>query len=128
MPFLDRTDTGMSVMSSPARQIRPAVGLSSPASCMRSVVLPAPLGPMIACNSWGSRLSDTLSVAMSAPNRFVRLRVARIGSGMGRSRSLRLPEQARNPAFHEQHEEDEDRPEDDLPMGCPRAQHQLQDH
>jgi len=48
--------------------MRPVSGRRFPASWLMSVVLPAPLGPMIACVSPSRTSSVTWSVAFSAPN------------------------------------------------------------
>src|SRR5208282_2746293 len=127
MPFCDRAETERLVTSSPARKIRPAVGTSSPASCITSVVLPAPFGPIIACNSPASRLSDRLSAATKAPKRCTRLRVSRIGSAMGHVPPERPLEQPYDATFHEQHKEDKDGTENDLPVRRPGVENQLQD-
>src|SRR5262245_17604563 len=52
--------------------IRPASGRISPASCPISVVLPAPLGPMMACSPPALTSSTMASEATTPPNRLVR--------------------------------------------------------
>ena len=42
---------GSAEMSWPSKRMRPAFGVNWPDSCAISVVLPAPFGPMMACNS-----------------------------------------------------------------------------
>src|SRR5215211_886819 len=53
----------------------PAVACSRPARMRRSVVFPHPLGPTIMKNSPDWMSTDTLSMAVSAPNVLVRLRM-----------------------------------------------------
>src|SRR5690606_11649183 len=59
----------------------PVFGLSNPVSRLKSVVLPAPLGPIrpVMAPRWNSRWST--STAIRPPNRRVRLSTTRIGSG-----------------------------------------------
>ena len=47
-------------MSRPSNRIEPAVGANRPLTRLKNVVLPAPFGPMIARNSPGSMVRDTL--------------------------------------------------------------------
>ena len=44
----DGVQAACSVMSSPSKVIRPAVGLYTPVSMLKKVVFPAPFGPMSA--------------------------------------------------------------------------------
>ncbi len=62
-----RSCGGRSVMSSPKKWIRPAVGGKSPVMALKSVVLPAPLEPRIAAFSPAATDNDTSSTARSAP-------------------------------------------------------------
>src|SRR4051794_15707343 len=48
---------------------RPALGASSPVITLKSVVLPAPLGPMRPVMRPAGALNDTLSTARLPPNR-----------------------------------------------------------
>ena len=52
--------------------MRPLSGAISPVSCPISVVLPAPLGPMSACNSPRGNASDIASEATTPPKRLVK--------------------------------------------------------
>src|SRR2546422_5733419 len=52
----------------PSTRADPACGLISPASTLRRVVLPAPLGPKIASVCPGARLNETPSSATTRPN------------------------------------------------------------
>src|SRR6267378_8056835 len=79
-----------------------------------SVVLPAPFGPMIACVSPCTTSRSTPSVACKPPNLFASPRIARSGSATAPSGVRHEPEQ---PALGEEHDEDEERPQDDLPVG-----------
>src|SRR6478609_3232058 len=63
-----RSCGGSSVMSSPKKWIRPAVGGKSPVMALKSVVLPAPLEPRMAAFSPAATDSETSSTARSAPN------------------------------------------------------------
>ena len=66
-PLRMRSCGGSSVMSSPKKWIRPAVGGKSPVMALNSVVLPAPLEPRIAYFWPAATDSDTSSTARSAP-------------------------------------------------------------
>src|SRR5260221_8875436 len=118
-PLRARRGAERCVMSSPANTIRPASGRRLPASWPMKVVLPAPFGPMMACVS-PSRTSRSMpSLARSAP----KLLVSPLTSSIG------LVEHARQAATEEDHREDEEWPEDYLPiLGPARAQilHQRQ--
>ena len=61
MPALARTSGGQSVMSSPWKMIRPEVTSYSgeASSVLASVLLPDPLGPMMACASPALTVSDS---------------------------------------------------------------------
>src|SRR5712664_628434 len=102
-------------MSSPAKRMRPASGRRLPASCEISVVLPAPLGPMTASVSPSCTSRSTASVARSAPKVFVRPLTSSIG----------LVEHAGEAAPEKDHRQDEERPEDHLPMLRPAGQQVL---
>src|SRR5260221_57952 len=69
-------------MSAPARRMEPACGSNCPVSWLISVVLPAPFGPMIACNSPFATSSETLSVAVMPPNRRTSFSTRNKGSAM----------------------------------------------
>ena len=56
-------------MFSPAKKTSPALGLSTLVIRLKTVDLPAPLGPITARISPGSTLRSTLSTATSAPKR-----------------------------------------------------------
>src|SRR5271155_4020273 len=61
-------------MSRPSNVIVPSLGAISPASRLKSVVFPAPFGPMIACSVPLRTSRSTPSTATMPPNRFERLR------------------------------------------------------
>jgi hypothetical protein len=67
------------VMSSPAKAMRPCVGLYSPVSMLKNVVFPAPLGPMIDTIDRGGIAKLTSLTAVRPPNCFVTPTVSRIG-------------------------------------------------
>src|SRR3954470_8943193 len=72
-----RSCGGSSVMSSPKKWIRPAVGGKSPVTALKSVVLPAPFDPRIAYFWPAATFSDTSSTARSSPkDRVTPLRVS----------------------------------------------------
>ena len=88
-----------------------------------SVVLPAPFGPMTAWISPGMTVSVTSPSASSPPNRLVSPAVA---SSAQPSRSRPIPrrtEQAEQPRFRTQHDEDQQRSEQRRPMLGPARQH-----
>src|SRR2546427_11082026 len=73
-PRRARAGAESAVMSSPAKRTRPRSGSRLPASWLIRVVLPAPVGPMIAWVS-PSRISRaTSSLARSAPQLFLKPR------------------------------------------------------
>src|SRR5919204_3664335 len=111
-PLRARRGALSAVTSSPAKTMRPASGRRSPASWPMKVVLPAPFGPMMACVS-PSRTSKSMpSLARSAPKLFVRARTSSIG----------LVEDAGEAAAEEDHRQDEERSEDDLPVLGPAGE------
>src|SRR5690349_22121016 len=105
-PLRARFGADSSVMSSPAKMIRPASGSRLPASWLMKVVLPAPFGPITAWVS-PSRTSKSMpSVARSAPKFFTSPRTSSIG----------LVQDAGQAAAEEDHREHEQRPEPYLPV------------
>src|SRR5258705_335723 len=76
MPRWKRRRLGTRVMSRSKRLTEPPSGRSSPVIRLKSVVLPAPLGPMMRRRSPGSTVRSTPDVTRSPPNDFVRLRTA----------------------------------------------------
>src|SRR5215212_1237114 len=95
-------------MSRPAKRIRPACGESSPVSCPISVVLPAPFGPMMACNSPSDTVRLTSSDAATPPKRLVSPSIASSGSGMAQ------PQHAVDAAARVKNDQQKQRPNDDL--------------
>src|ERR1700709_2052137 len=89
----------------------PEFGLSGPVSWLMSVVLPAPLGPMIACNSPPATSSERLSVAVMPPNRRTRFSTRSKGSPKG-SATLQPPQQSHDAAAPEQHDQEQQRAHD----------------
>src|SRR5262249_60561457 len=65
-------------MSVPLKRMRPLVGRRTPVRQLKNVLLPAPLGPMIARISPRGTAKLTLLSAVSPPNRTVSLSVRRI--------------------------------------------------
>src|ERR1700722_15229240 len=89
----------------------PELGLSWPVNWLISVVLPAPLGPMIACNCPLATSSERLSVALMPPNRLTRFSILSSGSLTGKS-----PEQSHDAAASEHHDQEQQRPHDQRPV------------
>src|SRR5215467_4375191 len=98
-------------MSPPAKRMRPASDAISPASCPISVVLPAPLGPMIACSSPFGTTSEIASEATMPPKRRVSPSISNSPSA-----TAKALEHAVDAAARKQHDQEEDRPDDDLPV------------
>src|SRR5947209_3386198 len=97
-------------MSRPAKRMRPACGASSPVSCPMSVVLPAPFGPMMACSSPSGTARVTSSEAVMPPNRLVSPSITSSGSAMTQ------PQHAIDAAAGVEHDEQQQGPDDDLPV------------
>src|SRR5436309_10699962 len=97
-------------MSRPSKRIAPVSSAISPVSCPISVLLPAPFGPMMACSSPGAIASEMPSDATTPPKRLVRLSIA--SSASATARALQKTVDA---ATREQHHQEEQRPEHDLP-------------
>src|SRR5438128_699898 len=87
-----------------------------------NVVLPAPFGPMIAWLSPSTIWKSTRLVAMSPPKLFVRPRTSSSASAIAAA----LGQPADEPALREEHDEQQDRPEDHLPVRRPRGEHVLE--
>src|SRR3954470_15708889 len=84
MPARVRRNGGFDVMSAPSSSTRPLVGRSNPETRLKSVVFPAPLGPMTPSSS-PSRTSSSTPVTMVAPPMTSpRYLVARIGDALTR--------------------------------------------
>src|SRR3954452_16732051 len=71
---------GFPVMSSFANHTRPFVGLYTPVSMLKNVVLPAPFGPMSETIALAGTLNSTSSTATRPPNSFRRNSVRSSGS------------------------------------------------
>src|SRR6478752_5225752 len=98
-------------MSRPASRMVPASGSSCPVNWLISVVLPAPFGPMIACNSPFVTSSETLSVATMPPNRRTRFSTSSNGSATGEP-----PQETVDAAAPEQHDQQQQRAHDQRPV------------
>src|SRR5215208_1114813 len=98
-------------MSPPSKRMRPASGISSPTSSPINVVLPAPFGPMIACSSPLGTASEIASEATTPPKRLVRFSTCSKASATAPPRQHSV-----NPAAREQHDQQEQRPQHDLPI------------
>src|SRR5471032_1404225 len=113
-------------MSAPARRMVPACGSNCPVNWLISVVLPAPFGPMMACNSPFATSSETLSVARMPPNRRTSFSTRSKGSATGEP-----PQNPDDAAAPEQHDQQQQRTHDQRPVfGDLRQeflQHQIDD-
>src|ERR1700704_3455916 len=89
----------------------PEFGSNCPVSWLISVVLPAPLGPMIACSSPCATSSERLSVATMPPNRRTRFSTRSKGSA-----TRKPPEQSENAAAPEYHDQQQQRAHDHRPV------------
>src|SRR5215212_10348041 len=89
----------------------PACGSSCPVNWLISVVLPAPFGPMIACNSPLATSSEAWSVATMPPNRRTSFSTRSKGSG-----TAQPPEQPVDAAPPEQHDQQQKRAHDHRPI------------
>src|SRR5579871_2729551 len=98
-------------MSRPARKMLPECGIKCPVNWLISVVLPAPLGPMMACNSPCATSSERLSVATMPPKRLVRFSMRSNASATGEP-----PDQTHDAAAPEQHDQEQQRPHDHRPV------------
>ena len=81
---------GRPVTGLPSKRTCPPLGGTWPVMTLKSVVLPAPFGPMTACRVLGVTLSDTPSRADSAPKVRVSAMMASSGGGL-KSVSPRAP-------------------------------------
>src|SRR6202043_2770293 len=89
----------------------PACGVNRPVNWLSSVVLPAPFGPMIACNSPLATSSETLSVATMPPNRRTSFSTRSKGSA-----TAQPPQQPDDTAAPEQHDQQQQRAHDQRPV------------
>src|SRR5665213_1921346 len=89
----------------------PESGSNCPVNWLISVVLPAPLGPMMACNSPFATSSEMLSVATMPPKRRTRFSTRSKGSATGKP-----PEQSVDAAAPEQHDQQQQRAHDQRPV------------
>src|SRR6266542_524428 len=62
---------GQPVMSDPSKRMRPSLGVRRPEIMLNVVVLPAPLGPIIAVTAARARANETCETATSPPKRMV---------------------------------------------------------
>src|SRR5436190_12612383 len=115
-PLRARRGALSAVMSSPAKKMRPLSGTRLPASWLMKVVLPAPFGPMMAWVSPSRTARSMPSVARSAPKALTRLRTSSIGA----------PENSGEAALEEDHRQDEQRPQDHLPVLGPALEQLFQ--
>src|SRR3954454_20899579 len=89
----------------------PEFGMSCPVNWLISVVLPAPLGPIMACNSPLGTSSERLSVATMPPKRRTRFSTRSKGSA-----TAHPPEQPHDAAARKQHDQKQHRAHDHRPV------------
>src|ERR1700730_9625866 len=89
----------------------PASDRNSPASWPTRVVLPAPFGPITACSSPGLTSSVIASAATIPPKRFDSPSTASKTSAPARPHDEPV-----NPAAREQHDQQQERAENNLPV------------
>src|SRR4029079_7980442 len=99
----------------PANRTRPESEPNWPLSCAIKVVLPAPLGPMMACSSPRGTSSVMASLATMPPNRFDNPSICSSGSATFEPR-VETWQQDVDAAAREQHDQQQQGPEDDLPI------------
>src|SRR3990172_8385163 len=121
-PFCARAGACSGVTFSPAKRIVPESGRRSPESWLMKVVLPAPFGPITACVSPSCMSKLILSHARRAPKLFDSPRTSSSMSFIPGSR-----QHAREPVAEEEHREDEERPQNDLPVLGPAREKCLGD-
>src|SRR5215468_7585649 len=85
----------MPATSCPLNRICPDEGAWVPAIRLKNVVLPAPLGPMIALIWPASKRTDTSLTAVSPPNFLVRLRTSSMVGSRARGGDRRRLHRAR---------------------------------
>ena len=144
MPRCARRRAGARVMSRPNSAIDPLSGTSSPVIRLKSVVLPAPLGPMISRRSPGSTTRSTLAVTRRPPNDLLSAltvsavmgcapRPAAAAHPLRRARThcragAPQPHRARHQALrHEADDENENEAKDEVPTLDVGADHVLHD-
>src|SRR5215469_15725895 len=127
MPRWARSRLGSPVMSRPKKAIEPPSARSSPMMRLKSVVLPAPLGPMMRRRSPGSTARSTAAVTRSPPKDLARPLTA--SAVIASSRSSRRGGQAEHrpapspeargaghePFRHEDDDGDEDGAQHEIP-------------
>src|SRR6266571_5243559 len=92
----------------------PEFGINCPVNWLISVVLPAPLGPMMAWSSPGATSSDRLSVALMPPK--LRTRFSTRSKGFEESATAKPPEHAHDAAAREQYDQQQQRAHDQGPV------------
>ena len=80
IPFAAIASGGSPAISAPWKRMAPEVGAKKPASELKTVVLPAPFGPMRPAISPSRIVKLTSSLAVSPPKRFVSFSTSRSGA------------------------------------------------
>src|SRR5579885_1363105 len=106
-------------ISSPRKRMRPAAIAALPVTALKSVVLPAPLGPMRAQTSPAATAKETASTALRPPKRTVTSARSRRGAASAviilvAEDGVEPRQQARQPARQEEDDEDDEEAEDQL--------------
>src|SRR5438876_6092816 len=110
-----RTCTGSPVTSRPANQMRPPSHASRPEIWLIRVVLPAPLGPIMAWSSPGMTSSVTSSVTRRPPNRLRSFSRRSTGSATAKPLHKLVPP-AKESAARKENDQDKEGSEDHLPV------------
>src|SRR5687767_1981225 len=103
-------------MCVPSNSISPSVGQYTPVSTLKTVVFPAPFGPINPYNDWRGTVMFSAFTAVSPPNRIVTLRTLKMGSRLfkhgppfrrtePRPRELAAAEQTLRPENHQQNQQ-----------------------
>src|ERR1700675_4189516 len=116
MPMRQRSCGAMPVTSRFLKTTRPVSGLTWPVMRLNSVVLPAPLGPMMALIEAGGTVKLTPSTAWKPPKLFRRSRTSSMRPLFPHEAVADQRGGAREPAREDEQQGDEDGAEDERPV------------
>src|SRR5258708_16755563 len=111
-PARARASGGIDVTSRPSISTRPASGASSPESRLKSVVLPEPFGPTIACRAPRGSVREMPRATSRAPNDLYSRSALNMAPPRRQSRK-----RAVQPLAGKQHDGDEECAHDEHPVG-----------
>src|SRR5690606_10799960 len=131
MPRWAKRCCGSPVISRSSNHTRPLLGGNAPERMLKKVLLPAPFGPMIEVRSPGVKSVVTSDSARKPPNCLLTPSTRRIGRALmvraaPRSPSEPMHERAPDAAREEQDQEDEQGPDEQLPVHGDQGDHVLQ--